>query len=126
MTCDYSPYTLPTINFVGGETQDLEFSIYFYKGKKPYSLSFCEAEFAIVSLRNKVGEPILTKKMRAELNHAGTIDNLLCVTLDPGETVGLSGKYIYQIQIRDKNGDVEIPKQGLLYIINNIHKGFIQ
>lgn len=48
------------------------------------------------------------------------------VTLSPIETVDLSGKYIYQIIIRDIDGDVEIPKQGILYITNNINKNFIR
>ena len=43
--CDYNPYELPTITFVGGETRDLAFHIYHYIGKRPYSLSECEALF---------------------------------------------------------------------------------
>lgn len=30
--CDYNPYELPTITFVGGETRDLAFHIYHYIG----------------------------------------------------------------------------------------------
>jgi len=59
-------------------------------------------------------------------NEDTPINNGWTVPLNPKETVGLSGKYIYQIQIQDIGGDVEIPKQGLLYIVNNINKGFIQ
>ena len=57
---------------------------------------------------------------------SGAHDNVLRVTLTPSETVDLFGKYIYQISIRDIGGDVEIPKQGVLYITNNINKGFIK
>lgn len=122
---DFYPYALPTINFVGGETQDLAFHIYFYKGNKPYSLSMCHANFSIVSLRNKYGDPILSKEMSVRFDDALTTDNVLTVTLDPLDTVELYGKYIYEIQIRDADGDIEIPKQGLLYIINNINKDYI-
>lgn len=73
-----------------------------------------------------MGTPILTKPMEGAFNDEGTINNVLTVTLEPSETVGLNGKYIYQIQIRDIDGDVEIPKQGILYITNNINKGFIR
>ena len=121
-----TPYTLPTIDFVGGETQDLMFNVYFYKNHRPFSLTGCAANFAIVSFTKKMGTPILTKPMEAIFNEDTTINNVLTVTLEPKETVGLSGKYIYQIQIQDIGGDVEIPKQGLLYIVNNINKGFIQ
>lgn len=121
-----SPYTLPTIDFVGGETQDFMFNTYFYKNRRPFSLTGCTANFAIVSFTNKMGKPILTKPMEAIFNDDGTINNVLIVTLDPEDTVELCGKYIYQIQIRDIDGDVEIPKQGLLYITNNINRGFIK
>lgn len=126
MSCDYSPYTLPTIDFVGGETQDLAFHVYFYQGKRPFSLSGCSCNFSIVSFRNKTGTPILTKAMKSITNDDGTADNVLTVTLLPAETVDLCGKYIYQIIIRDIDGDVEIPKQGILYITNNINKTFIR
>lgn len=126
MLNDYTPYTLPTIDFVGGETQDLAFNIYFYANKRPYSLSGCTANFSIVSFRNRIGTPILTKEMGVAFNTEGTINNVLTVTLSPEETVDLFGKYIYEIQMRDIDGDVEIPKQGILYVTNNINKGFIR
>lgn len=126
MQCTLSPYTLPTIDFVGGETQDFMFNVFFYKNGRPFSLTGCTANFAIVSFTNKMGTPILTKPMEAIFNDAGTINNVLTVTLEPKETVELCGKYIYQIQIQDIDGDVEIPKQGLLYVTNNINRGFIR
>lgn len=126
MVCDYSPYTLPTIDFVGGETQDLAFNVYFYKNKQPFSLTGCTCNFSIVSFRNKKGTPILSKQMTPIFNNDGTSDNVLTVTLQPGETVDLDGKYIYQIIIKDINGDAEIPKQGILYITNNINKAFVR
>ena len=55
-----------------------------------------------------------------------TADNVLGVTLDPLDTVDLCGKYIYQITIKDINGNIEIPKQGILFITNNINKSFIR
>lgn len=48
------------------------------------------------------------------------------VHLEPQETLDLSGKYIYQISIRNDEGDVEIPKQGILLITNNINKSFME
>lgn len=126
MICDYSPYTLPTIDFVGGETQDLLFNVYFYKNNQPFSLSGCTSNFSVVSFTNKTGVPILSKQMTSIFNDAGTSDNVLTVTLQPNETVDLCGKYIYQIIIKDINGDAEIPKQGILYITNNINKSFIR
>jgi len=125
-SCDMSPYTLPTIDFVGGETQDLAFHVYFYENRKPFGMAGCSANFAIVSYMNKIGVPIVTKTMNAIMNEEGTVDNVLTVTLEPSETVDLYGKYIYQITIKDVAGDVEIPKQGILIITNNINKAFVR
>ena len=126
MSYCFDTYTLPTIDFVGGETQDLAFHVYFYINNKPFSLSGCTCNFSIVSFTNKTGAPIISKEMSPKYNDDLSSDNVLTVTLTPQETVNLFGKYIYQISIRDIGGDVEIPKQGILYITNNINKGFIQ
>lgn len=126
MPYDMNPYILPTIDFVGGESQELLFNVYFHKSRKPFSMTGCTSNFSIVDFRNKVGIPLLTKTMNVLENADGSSFNVLSVNLTPLETYELSGKYIYQITIRDVNGNVEIPKQGLMYITNNINKGFIQ
>lgn len=64
--------------------------------------------------------------MESHFNDDVTAENVLAVTLDPLDTVDLCGKYIYQITIKDINGNIEIPKQGILFIINNINKSFIR
>ena len=89
MPCDYSPYTLPTIDFVAGETQDFAFYTYFYKSHQPFALSGCTANFSIVSFTNKTGVPILTKPMESHFNDDVTAENVLAVTLDPLDTVDL-------------------------------------
>lgn len=126
MLRDMNPYTLPTIEFVGGETQELLFNVYFYQNKKPFSMIGCTSNFSIVDFVNKRGTPILSKVMDVLENADGSALNIISVELEPLETYELSGKYIYQITIKDVNGNVEIPKQGLMYITNNINKSFIQ
>lgn len=115
-------YTLPTIEFVGGESQELLFHTYHYKNKEPFSVTGCTSNFSVVDFRNKNGIPVVNKKMTIPDNSI----NILYVELLPTETYELSGKYIYQITIRDVSGNVEIPKQGLMYITNNINKSFIK
>lgn len=126
MACDYNPYVLPTIDFVGGETQKLLFNIYFHENNGPFSLSGCTANFSIVNYLNRTGAPILSKTMQSVLGADAIVDNKLTVTLLPEETVDLFGKYIYQIIIRDIDGEIEIPKQGILYITNNLNKNYIR
>ena len=124
--CDYNPYELPTITFVGGETRDQAFHIYHYIGKRPYSLSDCDCTFSLVNFTTKGGKPILSKEMTVIYDETETIDNILTVTLESSESVNLFGKYIYQITIQDRAGEVEIPSQGIMYITNNIDKGIIR
>lgn len=122
----YDPYTLPTIEFVGGEKQDFIFNLFFHSEDKPLIMYNVAAQFSVVSYLNKNGAAILTKAMAAVKDANGMFTNSLSVTLTPEDTVGLSGKFIYQITIRDKDtGTVEIPKQGIMLVINNIDKGFI-
>ena len=77
-----------------------------------------------MSYSNKNGEPILSKRMEVQSAKPDGIKNVLYLKLLPEETLELRGKYIYQITIRDIEGDVEIPKQGVIYIYNNINKEF--
>lgn len=110
-------FTLPAIEFVGGETQRLTFNVYSAGGTSPFELSDCTCDFSVVSFTNRSGDPVITKSMSAN-------GNILSVKLDSGDTIALSGKYIYQIQIRDQSGNVEIPNQGIIYIADNINKDF--
>lgn len=119
-------YSLPTIDFVGGATQDLAFHVYFHAGLKPFDLFGCHANFSIISYIDRSGTPIITKKMGVLYSAKDSVDNILSVKLTPEETVSLSGKYIYQITIQDSNGTVEIPKHGIFLIYNNINKDFIK
>ena len=128
--CEHYPYTLPAIDFVGGSNQDLAFHVFFFTTKNPYDLANCTANFAIVSFRNKNGETILSKEMAVaagqEDYQGDTYSNILKVSLTSAETVNLSGKYIYQISIREKTtGKTEVPNQGVLYVTNNINKRYI-
>lgn len=128
MPYDYSPYTLPTIDFVGGSTQDLIFHAFFFSNKRPFDLSDCTADFSIVSFVNKYGAPILSKSMQidsGDMDAGKVTPNLLKVSLLPRETYGLCGKYIYQISVRENASSVDIPNQGILYITNNINKKYI-
>lgn len=121
-------YTLPQVDFVGGSTQDFAFHCYSVSKKRPQDLSSCTANFAIINFVNKNGEPRVNKEMEIGTDPSmdGEISNVLRVTLTPEDTIALpAGKYIYQISIRDISGDVEIPNQGIIHIVNNINKSFV-
>lgn len=120
--CVNDPYTLPSITFVGGETQNLSFHTYSYYGKKPFNLAGCTCNFSVVSFNNKNGVVIISKPMQIASGGDAEQDNVLQVTLTSQETVSLAGKYIYQITITDIDGESEIPNQGILFITKNINE----
>ncbi len=127
MNCSYNPYTLPTIDFIGGSTQELVFHSYSMHNKGPIDLSSCTANFSIINFVNKHGAPIFSKQMQILLGNDKNerVQNILKVILRPLDTVDLEGKFIYQISIRDITGETEVP-QGILYIFNNINKQFVR
>lgn len=116
-------YCLPEISFVGGSTQELIFHTYS-KNLKPFGLSGCSANFAVAKC-NHEKEPILSKEMSINVSNDDNSNNILKVNLSTSDTLDLYGKYTYQITIKDSDGNVEIPYQGILYIQNNIDKSFV-
>lgn len=124
-----NPYTLPAIDFVGGSTQDFIFHCYHQQNKRAQDLSSCTANFSIINFVNKKGSPLVSKQMdiTTDAPRDGEVHNVLKVELTPLDTVNLpAGKYIYQITIKDISGEVEIPNQGIIHIINNINKAFVK
>lgn len=116
---ELDPYVLPTLNFVGGETQNLEFNVYLYRSTESFDVSGCTAQFSVKNYTNRSGGPVIAKSM-------GATGNKLTVTLSISDTIDLSGKYIYQISMKDGQGNADIPKQGLMYIIDNADKDFLR
>lgn len=120
-------YSLPEIQFVGGSSEDLTFHVYYdEKNPKPFGLFGGSANFSIVNFINKNSLPLVSKPMVIRTNDEGTYYNVLFVSLEPTETVDLYGKFVYQITIKDVDGNVDIPHQGIINIHNNINKEFIK
>ena len=124
MSCTCEEYGLPTLDFVGGSTQKLIFNMYHINTERPYELTSAEVNFSAVSHLGKMGYPIISKTMEVSLGKED-VNNVASVILDSEDTVNLSGKYIYQISIKDIEGNVEVPGQGILYITDNINRSFI-
>lgn len=120
-------YRLPEIDFVGGASEDLQFNVFYDENNpRPLSLFGGEVNFTIVNFINKNGSPLVSKRMEIALNEEETHYNILRVSLAPEDTVDLFGKFVYQITIRDIDGNVDIPHQGIMNIHNNIDKTFIK
>lgn len=120
-------YGLPELCFVGGSSEDLQFNLFFNKDNpEPFNIFGGEANFSIVNFLNKNSTPLVSKKMDISMNDEETHYNILRVSLEPSDTVDLFGKFVYQITIRDIDGNVDIPHQGIINIHNNIDKIFVK
>ena len=119
----HANYTLPEIDFIGGESQDLFFNLLTISGNE-FDASNCSVGFAIIHYANKNGVPILTKDVKILPSTSGVM-NTAHVELLPSDTIDLYGRVVYQITISDSVGNTEIPGQGIIDITRNIHPAFI-
>ena len=72
-------------------------------------------------------EPLVSKPLSFLIGDDATgAKNIATVDLLPNDTLGLYGKYIYQITIKDIDGEVEIPNQGIFNIFHNINESFLK
>lgn len=120
-------YSLPELCFVGGSSEDLQFNLFCNEADpEPFSIFGGEANFSIVNFLNKNSTPLVSKKMKIGMNDEETHYNILRISLEPADTADLFGKFVYQITIRDIDGNVDIPHQGIINIHNNIDKIFVK
>lgn len=116
-------YTLPQDSFVAGQTRKYAWRLLRESGH-PFAANGCTGKFALIDYSDKDGEPILIKPIEFASADDG-VSNVGIVALEPEDTLNLDGKYVYQLTIRDADGNVDIPNKGIFYISNNIHKSFV-
>jgi len=117
-------YTMPTVMFVAGQSNTLNWRLYT-RGGSPYNAKGCTGNFSVVDYSDQTGDPLISKTVGFKIG-IEEVMNVASVDLAPGDTLQLDGKYIYQLTIKDTYGEAEIPNQGFLLITHNINKGFLQ
>ena len=119
-------YTLPQITFVAGQSQTLRWRL-LTQSKYPFNANDCTGNFAVVDYSDKYSDPLISKPLSFVVDdNKNEVKNIATVELLPTDTLGFSGKYIYQIIIKDIKGKTEIPNQGILLISHNINESFLQ
>lgn len=119
-------YTMPTIPFVAGQSKTLQWRL-LTESRRPFNAEGCIGNFAVVDYSDKTSDPIISKPLTFRIGDDVTkFKSIASVDLTPNDTIGLFGKYIYQIIIRDVDGEAEIPNQGFLLISHNINEGFLR
>ena len=120
-------YKLPEISFVGGTSEEFRFDVFHDESNpQPFGLFGGTVNFSIVNIVNKNGTPLVSKAMEIVKSDDGVDFNVLRVSLEPTDTVDLFGKFVYQITIKDVDGNVDIPHQGIINISKNINRAFIR
>lgn len=114
---------LPEWKFIGGATQRRIFTLYRLNTDTPYDIPGASAELAVVDFVNPKSETKLLKNIDVKSDSTGCYCEAV-INLDSADTVNLSGKYIYQITIKDLFGNVVVLR-GIMYISENIDKTFI-
>lgn len=119
-------YTMPEVVFVSGQSQTLRWRLFTEKGV-PFNADGCTGNFSAVDYSDKTGDPLISKPLTFSIGDDETgVKNIASVDLLPSDTLGFYGKYIYQITIKDIDGEAEIPNQGFLLISHNINESFLK
>lgn len=117
-------YTMPEIMFVSGQSKTIRWRL--FKSKNiPFNAERCSGNFSVVDYSDKTGDTLISKSLTFSKDDDGVL-SIATVNLSSSDTIGLYGKYIYQITIKDRyNNDAEIPNQGILLIFHNINEQYL-
>ena len=117
-------YTMPEVVFVSGQSNTFHWHL-FTMSHAPFNADGCTGNFAVVDYSDQTGDPLISKPLKFLIGD-NEVKNVAAVDLEPRETLGLHGKYIYQITIKDIDGEAEIPNHGLLINTHNINEIFFK
>lgn len=115
-------YSLPELSFISGESQNLVFRL-FTEQNQPVDAGDITCSLSAIPYGNINAVPVLTKS-GVIVNAGGNEKAYIKVLLEPNDTISLSGKYIYQISLKDYLDNIEL-YQGILTIFHNVDKNFI-
>jgi hypothetical protein len=102
---------LPEIQFIAGTKQQYTFTIYD-SGSTAQNLNASTQSWQL-AYYGMGGSSILTKTGA----YSGSPNNEFIITLDPADTLYLSGKFIQQIVLTNLAGSTFRPSQGIITII---------
>lgn len=114
--------TLPDWEFVGGVTQEYDFTLRAENGYY-YDIPGATASLAIAPFANQQAAVVV--KSGAIIANAAGANCIAHFLLDKNDTVNLHGKFIYQITVKNTDGTIAPPMRGRMFIIENIDKAFV-
>lgn len=122
-------YTLPELNFVGGEAIEIYFHILRSNGEA-LDITGAKADFAVCDYSAKDSDPLLhydtvnnSDNLKILADEGGVVSLVYLMTAQEA-MVDFFGKYVYQLTITDASGRTDV-RQGIMNITRNIHQDFI-
>ena len=115
-------YTLPTLSFVGGSTQDIRFRLKDKSGRIIDATDFT-GNFAVCDYRYKDSKFLFNEPLSFISDENG-IRSILRIVITAENTRDKYGKFVYQITLKDPAGRYGIPNQGILNITKNIDQEY--
>lgn len=116
-------YSLPDWDFIGGETQSRTFALYESDGMHVYDIPGAVGEMAVVDFVNQDTQTMFVKTATISNDDDGNTC-FVTVSMDSSDTVSMSGKYIYQLTIKDVKENI-IALRGIMRIYRNIDRNFL-
>ena len=105
---------LPEWNMVAGESKVRTITLRNEETGRLYNLEGATAVLTVVDFVNFAADTLVRREIPITANEDGTF--CLCtLTLNPEDTEGEYGKYIYQVALTDEAGHRSKPR-GILYI----------
>lgn len=120
--CCADGMSLPEYHMIAGESKRFTIPIYDNYSRQ-IDATGMTARFAICGYVNPNMEPFVTKQCGVTPWESGVA--VLSTSLNPDDTVGLTGKFLYQITAKDASGDFGVMR-GVLYIHPNGDKSAIK
>lgn len=117
-------YTMPEIKLVSGQCKTIRWRL--YKSKNiVFNAERCIGNFALADYSDKTGGYLISKSLTFSKDDDG-VYSIATIELSSSDTLGLYGKFIYQITIKDRyNNEAEIPDQGIMLIFHNINEQYL-
>lgn len=108
-------YTLPYLVINAGQESLFQFGVLNSDGESVKNATYkCD----VIEYCNE-GSPILTLSGAVEYDNTADLSSI-GLAFSSTKTIGLNGKYIYQLTIILQNGSVGEVRKGILFVRNNI------
>lgn len=112
-------YGLPDLIIRGGSSQQFTFNLKSYNSDEPFDISGGSVVFSVNDYVNPSDTPIL-KYAATLISDATGGKTKARVAFIPDDTKDMKGKYVYQLTMKDSDGNIDTSLAGLMVILENI------